>query len=328
MTVSIDRVTVERDGDEVVIDWDSGGPAVVYAGPTPEAIRHDQPLAEGSAPLRMLAPPQRSYFFVAPRDGIGDVAAERLVALDGTMNFRDLGGYPAADGRRVRWGRVFRSDELSGLSDADVVALSHLGLRVIHDFRFESERLKAPSRLPEDDDIEEVLLTIGGAAAETIDILDILLRGEGGEYGLDWMVEMYGKLLDNQAPVFGRLITSLADPGRLPALFHCAAGKDRTGVAAALLLGVLGVDHESILDDYELTTHYRSQRRIEQLRAPLEAAGVDIESVRPFLSAPRPALADNLARISKTFGSIEAFVVSRAGVRADVLERLRNLLLE
>jgi protein-tyrosine phosphatase len=328
MTASIDRVTVERDGDEVVIGWDSAAPAVIYAGPTPESIRHDRPLAEGNSPVRVIAPAQRSYFFVAPRDGIGVIAAERLVALDGTMNFRDLGGYRTGDGRRVRWGRVFRSDELSGLTDADVTALRHLGLRVIHDFRFESERVKSPSRLPEDEDIEEVLLTIGGAAAETVDVLDILMRGEGGEYGLDWMVEMYGMMLDTQAPVFGHLITSLADPGRLPALFHCTAGKDRTGIAAALLLGVLGVDHESILDDYELTTHYRSERRIEQLRAPLEAAGVDIESVRPFLSAPRPALADNLFRITDAFGSIEGFVLARAGVKPDVLVRLRDLLLE
>ena len=114
---------------------------------------------------------------------------------------------------------------------------------------------------------------------------------------------------------------------RLPAVFHCTAGKDRTGVAAALLLEVLGVDREHVLDDYELSTRYRSGPRIEELRPRLVAAGVDVESVRPFLSAPRPALAAGLATVDERHGSVIEFLLA-SGLDPEVPARLKAELLE
>lgn len=138
----------------------------------------------------------------------------------------------------------------------------------------------------------------------------------------------HAQILLKGAPSFGRLLTHLTDDAGLPAVFHCAAGKDRTGIAAALLLSILGVDDATILDDYELTNIYRSNRRIEVLRPTLEAAGVDVEKVRPFLSARRPVMEATLRHIHEDYGGVERYLTEQAGVTHQTLDRLRDLLLE
>jgi protein-tyrosine phosphatase len=111
-------------------------------------------------------------------------------------------------------------------------------------------------------------------------------------------------------------------------VFHCTAGKDRTGVAAALLLGVLRIGDEDLLDDYELTAIHRSERRIEALRPSLEAAGVDIDAVRAYLSAERPVLAATLDQLRARWGSPEAYLLDVGGLTRVELARARDTLLE
>ena len=332
----VDHVEVERHGADLVVRWEVHGggrddPVRVCVGTSPEAIDHDRPVAEGrgsgDALVAGLDPAVRHYFHVGVDDGAGIVAAERLVPLEGTLNFRDLGGYRSAGGERVRWGRVFRSDGLSELTDADAAYLRGLGIRTIHDFRHSRERTRAPSRLPDDAGWRLVDLAIGEEVGEQPELIQLVLAGEVREIGIEMMVDIYLDLVRAHAPTFGRLLGHLADGDGLPALFHCAAGKDRTGIAAALLLAVLDVDEETILDDYELSTELRSNRRIEVLRPQLEASGVDVEDVRAFLSAPRPALAAVLEWIDAEHGSVERFLVDAAGVSPDAVSHLRELLL-
>jgi len=330
------RVEVERRGGDLRVRWELSGasprePVRITVGVTPETIDHEHPVAEvrdgREVTVNGLDPSVRHYLHVGVGRGPGVIAAERLVPLEGTLNFRDLGGYPSAGGERVRWGRVFRSDGLSELTDADTAYLRGIGIRAIHDFRHAGERARAPSRLPADAGWRLVDLAIGDEAGERPELIELVLRGEVREVGIDMMVDIYLAIVREHAATFGRLIGHLADPDGLPALFHCAAGKDRTGIAAALLLALLGVDDETILDDYELSTELRSKRRIEALRPQLEAVGVDVEDVRAFLSAPRPALAAVLEWIADRHGSAEGFLVEAAGVAPAAVARLRNLLL-
>jgi protein-tyrosine phosphatase len=267
----------------------------------------------------------RHLFLVRADDGPGLVVAERRVAVTGTLNFRDLGGYRGTGGRRVRWGRVYRSDNLASVDVAGWTSIADLGVQAVYDLRHDAERDRAPSRAPSGIGIDHHHLPIGGEAAEAPDLIE-LLSSDAGRFDLEFMVEMNRTLLNEHAAVFGTLMTQLAEPAHLPAIFHCTAGKDRTGTAAALLLSVLGVSRETVLDDYELTTAYRSVHRIEQLRPRLEQAGIDLEDVRAFLSAPRPALATALEELDKAHGTVEHYL-AEAGVGADVLDQLRANLL-
>lgn len=328
-------VDVERDGgDRLIVRWSAAeavGPTVrieLVAGDPdgPATDTAEVPSLAGEAVFTSVADFPRSWCRVWFGPGPHILAAERRLPVAGTLNFRDLGGYPAGDGQRVRWGHVFRSDNFAAVPAVAWRQLHAMGLREIFDLRHPAERERSPSVIPDDLDIAISHLAIGGEAAEAPDLVDLLSGGGRDSYGLDFMIEMYQKLVVEHGTTFARLLEHLADPDRLPAVFHCTAGKDRTGVAAALLLEVLGVERSLVLDDYELSTRYRSGPRIEELRPRLIAAGVDVEAVRPFLSAPRPALAAALTTVDERHGSVVEFLVS-SGLDPGVPGRLRTQLL-
>ena len=251
---------------------------------------------------------------------------QRVIALEGGANFRDLGGYGATDGGRVRWGLVFRSAALHRLTASDLVAIERLGLRVVYDLRAEAERDGAPSLLP--DGVRREWLPIGGTAAQTKELTDLVLEGKLAEVPPDFLVRIYEGMAEVAAPTFGRLLTGLAEPDGSPALIHCTAGKDRTGMGAALLLSVLGVDEETILDDYELSAAHYTDHQVARLRAKLADAGIDVAHYRAVFGAPRHALAALLATLRERHGSVEGYLQDEAGVAPEVFEQLRARLLE
>jgi protein-tyrosine phosphatase len=327
------QVAVSGDGrGDLEVRWElqGDGPVDVAVGPTPESIDHAHPVAvvadATSVVLHDLGP-GRHYVSVAPAGaGSAVVAAERLVPLEGARNFRDLGGYPTGDGGRTRWGRVFRSDGLHALTVEDVAALGRLGLRVVYDLRHDVERTKQPSVLPEA--ARSVVLAIGGESTENREIMERILDGEYEEMDAGFMAAAYQQMAERDATTFVRLLTGLTDPEGVPALFHCTAGKDRTGMTAALLLSALGVDEATVLDDYELTERYWTAERVASLRPRFEAAGVDIERFGGLFGAPRSAMAATLSALHERHGTVERYLVEAGGMEPEALDELRRLLVQ
>src|SRR5262245_51710615 len=159
---------------------------------------------------------------------------ERLVSLEGAMNCRDLGGYATADGRVTRWGCVYRSDGLDQLTEADLDVIAEIGIKVVFDFRMDTEVDAAPSRLPDHPRLKRQRLPIGDAGPGQ-SLMELLQRGEITEFTVDAVADMYEAILDDAAHEFGTVVAAAADPGNHPVLFHCTAGKDRTGLMAMLL---------------------------------------------------------------------------------------------
>ncbi|HEX4905376.1 MAG TPA: tyrosine-protein phosphatase, partial [Acidimicrobiales bacterium] len=221
-------------------------------------------------------------------------------------------------------------DALHALTTRDIDTIAGLGLRSVFDLRWPYEREEQPTAIPASHGHRMVHLMLADDPDRPAGkgLLDQILDGTLPEADDGYMADIYADILASAAPMFGTLVTHVADPDWLPALFHCAAGKDRTGIAAALVLSVLGVDDETILDDYELTNIYRSNRRVEELRPAIEAAGVDVEKVRPFLSARRPVMEATLRHLRDDHGGVEAYLLGPAGVSHATLARLRDLLLE
>lgn len=250
----------------------------------------------------------------------------RLVQLEGAVNFRDLGGYRTADGGRVRWGLLFRSGALHKLTAADVATLGRLGLRVVYDLRTEEECDRAPSVLL--DGVRFERLSIGGDASRTRELTAPVLEGRPADIRSDFLERLYPAMAEAAAPSFGRLLTRLAEPGGLPALFHCAAGKDRTGLSAALLLSMLGVEEAEILDDYELSAEYFTAGQMAKVRLKLGDSSVDVEGYHAVFGAPRYAMATFLASLRERYGSVEAYLEERAGVSPQVFTELRARLVE
>jgi len=333
MRPGLRNVEVDRlDGDRVAVRWAGPTDAAVAVevacgdpdGPAERAV--EAPVGVTEVVIEGVGEHPRPWFRLSAGGGPHVLAAERRLPVAGTLNFRDLGGYPAAGGKHTAWGRVFRSDNLADVPPDAWRRLHEMGLREVFDLRHDAERERQPSVVPDDLDVATSVLAIGGEAAEAPDVIELLKGGGEGGFGIEYMVTMYETLVADHGSVFATLLTHLADGERLPAVFHCTAGKDRTGVAAALILRLLGVEREVVLDDYELTTRFRSSSRIEALRPTLEAAGIDVEAVRPFLSAPRPALAAALDAIDEAHGSVEAFLLS-SGLDAGAPGKLRATLI-
>jgi protein-tyrosine phosphatase len=255
-------------------------------------------------------------------------ARERLIALEGALNWRDLGGYTTADGRVTKWDLVYRSDGLDQLTDADLDVIAELGIKLVVDFRVDREVDENPSRLRDHPELKRQRLPIGGDEVEGRSVLDTIKAGDLRVYTIEEMATGYERLLEEYALSFGEVIIHATESENLPMVFHCTAGKDRTGLMAMLLLGALGVSNDDIVTDYELTTHYRSNKRLAILGPELEKAGVDIEAVRPFLTAQAPVMTATIAALERRYGSIEGYLLDEAELDRSTLDELRRVLLD
>ncbi len=247
-------------------------------------------------------------------------------------NFRDVGGLPTRDGRRVRTRRLFRSGHLGGACDEDLAQLAELGIRTVIDFRGDQdEDADGPRRLPAGACL--VRLPMGDPAAAG-DIRDLLYRTDaaglerllGGGGAERMMCRAAAGLVTDRCAEFGALLRGLATLHPLPALMHCSAGKDRTGWAASLVLLVLGVHEDDVIEHYLLSNVHRREENDQLLANPRD--GMDPEWIRPFLEVRAEYARAALDATVEHFGSFEAYVESGLGVDGATRERLRAEFLE
>jgi protein-tyrosine phosphatase len=258
-------------------------------------------------------------------------AEQRRLPLDGAHNARDLGGYRTVDGGNLRWGRLYRSDALDDLSDADLVYLERLGLRRVVDFRSPHERERDPDRLPRTRALEVRRLPIFGDALDPRALRDRLLSGEAsGPELARLLIEANRAFVSDFGEEYAAFLRDLADAERLPLLFHCTAGKDRAGFAAALALLAVGVPREAVMRDYLLTNGYseRHTRRTLRLIHWASLFRAEPESVRPLFEARPEYLQAAFDAIDAKYGGVERYLREGLGIDATLHARLRANLLE
>jgi len=326
-------VTRQKDG-ELLIEWEADAnvrSVCIFAGPSPEDIDRETPLAEvngaADAVISGLDPERRYYFAVIPEGGSGIVVAERRVPVDGTYNFRDLGGYETSGGQRVKWGQIYRSDGLSRLGPKAPAQLKELGLRTVFDFRTDAEVDKAPDRLPEDGSIDYVHLPIQHGEFNFIAAMERVKQGDDSWLDQDFMIRGYLENLDDFPQVWGELFRRLAEAQSRPLVFHCTGGKDRAGTAAALILLALGVPEETIIQDHGLSNLYIAPL-LPRVYQRMREYGVDPEKLSPYFTAPPEAIQALLEHLRRRYGSAEKYLTAQAELRPQVLERLREELLD
>jgi protein-tyrosine phosphatase len=223
---------------------------------------------------------------------------------------------------------VFRSSELCSLSDADIETIAALGIRVVFDLRAEAERAERPSRLPPGVELHErTSPTSRTGPPESLE--DQIALGTLPERDDDYLTDVYVRQLDGGlASELRRILELAVDAPLRPLLFHCAAGKDRTGLAAAVLLGVLGVPDETIVEDYALTTTYWAAPRFTALTAHLANHGVDADRVRPFLEARNAVLQRALAHLHDRWDGYDTYAIRCLSLPHGFPERIRAALTE
>jgi protein-tyrosine phosphatase len=304
------------EGDPVAVD--------VATGWTADHLDHDHETTVGAGQTSLEVGGRgggRRFVSVAPHGGgPAVVAADRRVPFEGITNFRDLGGYRTGSGVPIRWGLVFRADALYGFSGRDLAAYDQLGLRAVYDLRGEIERTERPNPVP-----SRPLTIIGRPEGDPA--VPEVRSGATSADGERILGDLYIGLIEHAAVKIGELFTALGQPDGLPAVFHCHAGKDRTGIVAALLLEALGVDRDLVLDDYELTARYRL--RTQQLSSfdRLIESGLSPEAAAGVLTTPRWAMQQALEELDGRYGGVEAYLTGPAGMQADDLRSLREVLL-
>ena len=248
---------------------------------------------------------------------------QRRVPLGGPVNFRDLGGYRVGDGRAVRWGRVYRSDSLHHLTMDDGPRLAAIGIASAIDFRA-------------DDELDQVGIGRLGQLEIRHVHLPTFDRAMPTSVPPDWeppesAAAVYGVMLRSGAVAYREALRTLATQGALPAVYFCMAGKDRTGLFSACLLGLLGVDDADIVADYAMT-HEVLDQILARRRAPRPSndAAADVMWSRlpaDLFEARDATMEQTLEIVRREWGGFDGYA-DAIGVRPDVLGRLRAELID
>lgn len=276
----------------------------------------------------------RRYFVVVPEGGEPAVIATRLLPLEGGRNFRDLGGYETADGRSVKWGTLFRSGVMNGLTASDYEYLSDLGINVVCDLRTAQERAAEPTEWKAGE-IQYLTFADPQEDRDANPLVQVFQDPEATpEKVAAMMTELYSGILEQQAPAYRVMFDELAN-GALPLAFNCSAGKDRTGVGAALILSTLGVPRETVVADYALSEVYVDYAKAFEVGED----GLDEDSPYAFLRQLPPEMVAPLLRsdpayitavldeIDAEYGDVTAYVQTELGVDDAELESIRDRLL-
>ena len=248
--------------------------------------------------------------------------AGRKVALSGAVNFRDLGGYATKDGKHVKWRKIYRSAALNNLIPADVDSLAARHIMYDLDFRGPYEVTIAPDKIPAS--TVRISLPAGSEQIGDSNYMKTMLQHAGND---SFLLNFYRDLTpfhDRYKPMFDELLSMNAD-GAL--LFHCSAGKDRTGIAAALLLYALGVDEKTIEADYLLTNYYRQNENSKAI-AGMKKYGLSDASAQKMMAAKPEYLQATFTSIKKQYGSLDNYLEKEMGLSKKQLKKLQALYLE
>ena len=258
-------------------------------------------------------------------------ANHRKLPLEGAHNFRDLGGYPTLNGQTVKWGMLYRSDALDALTDEDLVYVSRLGIRTFVDFRSTPEKIEEPDRLPAESMEKPLPIEISMGPLTGGSMEEIKEKVMSGEIDLsDVLVDANRTLVSDFAHVYREFLLTLLTGEEGAVLFHCTAGKDRAGFAAALVLRILGVSRETVVEDYLITNVYTADE-IEKTLWMIRLASffqADIENIRPILGVEERYISAAFETIESEWGSFDRYVSEGLGISAEEISQLKSMYLE
>ena len=327
------RLTLRRklNGD-YILRADEKGTQPLYIGTRPTNINWDEPYGMRQGRTTLIQDPgPADRYFVGLLAETGDtlIVSDKRIPLEGSNNFRDIGGIPTHDGRYVRWGQIYRSDRLSALTDDDLRYLESLGLRTVYDFRSEKEVAEDPDLIPAGTEIEYINEPIIFDVEDTTNLRERIVSGEIEPTETSEILVTGNRLFaTDMAPRFQPFIDCLLE-GKGPIVYHCTSGKDRTGFATMLLLSALNVGRDTIVEDYLLSNYYRyemNQKRLRRLRyARVIKRKLDPETIAPLMIVDERYINAAYDAIEEKYGSVDVFLAEEYGLdaekRAELIDR-------
>lgn len=258
--------------------------------------------------------------------------AHRLLNFEGVSNFRDLGGYTTDTGKTVKWGKLYRAANFAETSRADQQVLERLHLHALVDFRSSAEKEEEPNQLPKKPGylIVEIPTMDGGDNSVSEEIMARFESGNFSDFDPDaFMVEANRQFATTFTPQFREFIGVVQQAKGEPVVWHCSAGKDRTGFAAAILLRILGVPEDVVMQDYILSREYALAARQKELTLVRILKGEEAaDKLQILLGVEEPWLQAAFDTIDETYGSFDNYVSEALGLSDEDVTALRAELLE
>jgi len=304
-------ITREKSSKKATLDIDINGDWDLYVGPSVERIDLSLPVLSGNKKGKYpidIDNTYRSYFQLVTQEGKA-LLAERCLPLDSCYHFRDMGGYKTTDGKLVKWGKVFRTDEFKSINDADLEYLNTLPLRTIVDFRSKEEAKGHPNLQPASvKAVHDLNISIGNITG--------ILTGMGAglytitrEEIIEIMSDTYRQFVTEDECIdrFKSLFELLQNEDNLPLVYNCSIGKDRTGIVSYLFLTSLGVSEKVALEDYLLTNSYNVADKYAAITTLMPA-------LKPLFEANETYINAAITQIKEDHGSIENFLTNQLNV--------------
>jgi len=261
-----------------------------------------------------------------------ELTHERVIHLKGTTNTRDIGGYHASDMSTLRWGQIIRSDKLSGLTTRDFQKLEEIGLKTVIDLRTQKEYDQSPTVWKGDHPPRFFHFPVGDADNEWFTAQRKMMKRNRftQEQSLEHMTKGYRMFLEEGTSSYRKLMEIVLDESNWPVLIHCSAGKDRSGVAVALILEALGVDRETIMEEYLLTNEisriqekavFLSKESKNSSRGNKFSKGTPASAWLPIVGVDARMLEAFYQGVDEKYGSMDAFL-TELGVDQDARHAL------
>ncbi len=304
-------------------------PITVYHGTSYENINQTTPLgASHDYSFVWEGEKNQQHFFeLVDTTGASVIVAERHIRFKGTENTRDLGGYTAQDGRTVRWGMLYRSGDLNDLTRSDWEYWQHIGIQEVIDFREPEALERKPDRLPPSSSLVIQQFSVYDTSVTRQENRKLLQQADSYTFNAETILlennRMYVAQYTNAfAQAFDELLQQ-----EEPLLYHCSAGKDRTGFMSAMLLYALGVPHETIMRDYMASNYYRQARICRRAKlSPL--IGINPRVSLPLLEVRPIYLQAAFQVIEEQYGSLDEYLENGLGVSPQERKMLQTKYLE
>lgn len=318
-------VQKEKDGDYEFY-FNKEGEYTLYKGLSPDKIDWSTPILtmQGSEiELDEISPDKRLFFGITGDNIDTIIVSERLIPLEGTLNFRDVGGIPTADGRVVKWGKVYRSGKLSKLTKRDLRYFGELNIQTILDFRNDVEIKKDPDRYPTSYDVQYLQYPIGDKSGETYVAYEQKVRsGEiKGKESKALFIELMKQFADTVAKDFKPLFTHLQEAKDVPLVYHCTGGKDRTGFATAMFLSALNVERKTVINDYLMSNYYRYDKNLSNMRKA-RLVRMDTEMLGYLMQVNEDYINAVFEVIDDKFDGIDNYLEVQFGLTKEVREKM------
>ncbi|WP_376740277.1 tyrosine-protein phosphatase [Listeria booriae] len=322
-----------RHGKQLTLTW---SPTDILAGTiifqsntaTPTSSKKQLLVVDQETKLVLVTEDTPVFFIIQHPDGTHTVIGERTIPLEGCFNFRDLGGYVNTAGKTVKWGKLYRSSLLTNITEKDKDTLEKLGVSWICDLRSTSEIAAKPT--PALAHIKNRHIPIGTAKNESTESQKIDIPDDHRVYE-PLMGESY-RVFAQSKDGFREIFNDIIEKEEVPFLFHCTAGKDRTGVLGALLLKLLDIPENTILADYELTNQY-ADNILGEMQGLVNAFSnsekkIDLENFRPMAEARPAYLEIAFDEMQKEYGSVDAYLEKGIGITPSEKAKFQTMMLE